>query len=187
VVLKVRGPVEISGGGASLVDAETAFTTRHDAQYFRADRMKSNGVYVDEAATDAGLDRWTLADGQRVKGKFDLAFGWTSIAFRWECCNETAVAGTVAWQLAYRLIYSIVDTDLHSGAMTNVAVPATSVGADQHASIYMTPSQTAALATPPFNLFGNNILPTFQWSLSRVAGGSLAGLVGVSVATITRL
>lgn len=171
---------------ADLLDVGTL--SKHDALYAWPADMQTNGALVTASGTDPGVPRVSLADAatQRCKWIWQLPLGWETAAFRWGWSNESAAAGNVVWQLAYRLVRIGLEGDVNAGAVTTIAIPAIAAPA-QHDLEYSLPSVTQAIdlatgAAP----FGQFLLVSLA-RLGADASDTLAGAASLIVGTITRV
>lgn len=165
---------------ASLL-AVGAITT-HDALYRWTADFEHNGTPIPMSATNPGVPRIGLAAGQRVKAVYEIPPGWETVAFRWGWTNESAGAGNVTWSLHYRLVRIGLETDLNTGAVTTIAVPAITAPG-QFVLTYSNPALTAAIDLLPGSApFGQFLLATLERT-----GGTLVGQAGVMVNTVTRV
>lgn len=173
--------------GLELRGTGNTLRTPHDALYAFAADFSSSGTEVPESAQDVGVHRWSLADAatQRVKWSWAIPVGWNNVAVRWGWDNESAGAGNVVFQFAYKLL-NLGEGDIDAGAVTTIAVPAVAA-AGQFDLNYSTPTETANIAVPAGGL-GDK--PFMQCALSRLGSDgndTLAGAVAVFVTTATRV
>lgn len=176
------GMMKVGDGVSAWSDLySVGVLTPHDALYSYPASWQTNGTPVASAGDDDTLPRVTLDVGQRIKFVWAIPVGWDAVAVRWASIREIATTGTVAWQLAYKLIY--LTTNDVDAAGTDIAVPAGSVGG-QFAFAYNTPAETAAIATPT-GVFSDK--PFMEVSLSRTGGTLGAGGISVPLVTATRV
>ncbi len=186
---------EIDTGVVKIGDGVTAWNsiavtvgavTGHDAFYAYAADLRSNGTLVNVAGTDAGLDRWALANAatQRVKAVFAAQPGWDNMTVRFGWTAEDAGTGDVRWQVSYVLFYPILGESVNKAA--TVAATFTSTVPSQLGAKYEF-NTVPAIATPVDGSIGSS--PFVIVSVARLgadAADTYAGAAGVFTITATR-
>lgn len=164
-------PGGASGSILTSVDAKRAYP---------AD-METNGTRISAAETDTGTPRITLANGetQRLKWLVTLTEGWDAITLGWLAVNESAAAGAVKWQFAYKLMY--LGEGNVDGPVTTVTIPAQGTGGQFDTQLVFPPATEKLAVASGF--FGDK--PFLLCSLSRLGGHGDDTLDGdVSVAAV---
>ncbi len=172
MTVALRGPAT----GSTLSD--------HDSLYAYAAEMVHNGTLTSNAGADVGMPRITLADAatQRMKWTWAIPVRWDAIRVNFGMTNETAGAGNVRWQFAYKMIY-LGEGNIDGAVTATINATLTAGGQFDH-----TYHEMSASILTPVGAFGD--APFMMCALSRIGADgadTLAGAASVHVITCTRI